>query len=142
MEPSYWLIKQEPDDYAWSTFARDKSTRWTGVRNYQARNFLRAMRRGDLVLYYHSGKEKQVVGIAGVDREAYPDPTAEEGDWSAVDLACVKVLTSPVTLAAIKATPALNSLLLLRHTRLSVMPVRPPEFALILELGRTTLNRR
>src|SRR5512134_2802500 len=103
MSKGCWLVKQEPADYAWASFVREGRTAWTGVRNFAARKHLRAMRKGDLVFYYHSGEEKQAVGLARVEKEAYPDPTATEGDWSAVDLSPVKPLRKPVTLATIKA---------------------------------------
>jgi len=135
---NYWLVKQEPEDYAWATFAQERRTAWTGVRNFQARNNLRAMRLGDLVLFYHSVSEKQVVGIARVAKEAYPDPTANEGEWSSVDLAPVEALKSPVTLEMIKADKSLRALPLLKHTRLSVMPLRGAEFERILKLGQTS----
>src|SRR5213080_1937925 len=99
----YWLVKQEPEDYSWADLNKDGRTSWTGVRNFQARNNLRAMKKGDLVLFYHSVTEKQVVGIARVQKEAYPDPTASEGDWSCVTLMPVKAVKQPVTLAAMKA---------------------------------------
>src|SRR5882762_1715344 len=99
----YWLVKQEPEDYSWSDLERDGRTSWTGVRNFQARNNLRAMKKGDLVLFYHSVSEKQVVGVAKVEKEAYPDPTAKEDDWSAVDLVPHKKLRQRITLEAIKA---------------------------------------
>ncbi|MCX8089879.1 MAG: EVE domain-containing protein [Verrucomicrobiae bacterium] len=136
---SHWLVKQEPGEYAWADFVRDGRTAWTGVRNFQARNHLRAMRRGDLVLYYHSGEERAVVGVARVEREAYPDPTAREGDWSCVDLVPVKPLARPVTLAEIKADPALRDMPLLRQSRLSVMPLTAGQFRRLLALGRTRL---
>ncbi|MDW8308139.1 MAG: EVE domain-containing protein [Verrucomicrobiales bacterium] len=136
---SHWLVKQEPGEYAWADFVRDGRTAWTGVRNFQARNHLRAMRRGDLVLYYHSGEERAVVGVARVEREAYPDPTAREGDWSCVDLVPVKPLARPVTLAEIKADPALRDMPLLRQSRLSVMPLTAGQFRRLLVLGRTRL---
>ena len=134
---NYWLVKQEPETYSWTQFVADAGTAWTGVRNFQARNFLRAMRVGDLALFYHSGGEKQIVGLARVVREAYPDATAEEGDWSAVDLAPVKALTKPVTLAAIKAELSLSALPLVRQSRLSVSPVTKEQFSRLLELGAT-----
>jgi predicted RNA-binding protein with PUA-like domain len=137
MTPNHWLVKQEPDDYAWTDFTADKRSAWTGVRNYQARNHLRAMRHGDFVLYYHSGDEKQIVGLARVIREAYPDPTAKEGDWSAVDLAPVKPLTQSVSLATIRQDKALGSMALLRNSRLSVTPLTPAEFARLLDLAKT-----
>src|SRR5208282_4645027 len=100
---NYWLVKSEPEAYSWSDLLKDGKTAWTGVRNFAARNNLRAMKAGDHVFFYHSGEEKSVVGLARITREAYPDSTADEGDWSAVDLAPVKTLAKPVTLAAIKA---------------------------------------
>src|SRR5947208_6370298 len=102
MAKHFWIVKPEPEAYSWSTFVQEGKTAWTGVRNFQARNNLRAMKRNDLVLFYHSVSEKQVVGIAKVEKEAYPDPTADEGDWSCVDLIPVKSLAQPVTLETIK----------------------------------------
>lgn len=130
-----WLVKQEPDSYSWSDFTADRGTSWTGVRNYTARNNLRGMGKGDEVLFYHSGEEKAVVGLARVTRTAYADATATEGDWSAVDLAPVKRLAKPVTLAAIKANPRLTEMKLVRQSRLSVMPVAPAEFRTILKMA-------
>ena len=135
----HWLVKQEPEAYSWSTFVKDGRTAWTGVRNFQARNNLRAMKKGDLVLYYHSVSDKQVVGIARVDREAYPDKTAEEGDWSCVDLVPVKAVTEPVPLGSIKTDKLLKDLPLVRQSRLSVSAVTPEQFRRILQLGRTKL---
>ena len=135
MAKSYWLVKQEPESYAWATFVRDGRAAWTGIRNYQARNHLRAMRKGDAVLYYHSVSEKQVVGIARVEREAYPDPTAQEGDWSCVDLAPDRALSSPVSLEVIKADRVLKEMPLVRHTRLSAMPLTKEQFERVVELG-------
>lgn len=137
---NHWLVKQEPDTYPWSQFVADKRATWDGVRNYQARNNLRAMAKGDAVLFYASGDDKSVVGVAKVVRTAYPDPTAkdEDGDWSAVDLAPVAALKQPVSLATIKATPALKDILLVRHTRLSVMPLPAAAFATIVQLGGGT----
>ncbi|HTI71921.1 MAG TPA: EVE domain-containing protein [Candidatus Limnocylindria bacterium] len=134
----YWLVKQEPEAYSWADFVRDGKVVWTGVRNFQARNNLRAMKKGDLVFFYHSVSEKQVVGVAKVLREHYPDATAEEGDWSCVDLQPVKPLLKPVTLAQLKADPAMADLLLIRHSRLSVVPVSPKQYERILQLGGTT----
>ena len=136
---NHWLVKQEPAEFAWADFVRDGRTAWTGVRNFQARNHLRAMKRGDRVLYYHSGEERAVVGVARVEREAYPDPTATEGDWSCVDLVPVKALARPVTLAEIKADPALKDMPLLRQARLSVMPLTAAQFRRVLALGKTRL---
>ncbi|MBE2181130.1 MAG: EVE domain-containing protein [Chthoniobacterales bacterium] len=130
-----WLVKQEPEAYAWEQFVRDRRTAWTGVRNFQARNNLRAMRRGDNVFYYHSVTGKEVVGLAKVEREAYADPTAKEGDWSCVDLVPVKPCRTPVTLARIKEEPALRGLALLRQGRLSVMPVTAGEAKTLRKLG-------
>ena len=131
----YWLVKQEPGSYSWSDFQRERGTSWTGVRNYTARNILRKMAKGDQVLFYHSGDEKGVVGIAKVTRTAYPDPTAKEGDWSTVDLAAVKPLARPVTLREIKANSRLKGILLVRQSRLSVMPLAEPEFREIVNMG-------
>jgi predicted RNA-binding protein with PUA-like domain len=130
----YWLVKQEPEAYSWSDFVREGGTKWTGVRNFQARNNLRAMRKGDAVLFYHSVSDKAVVGIAQVTREAFPDPTAMEGDWSAVELKPVKALRKPVTLEQIKAEAKLREIVLLRNSRLSVQPLGKAEFELICQL--------
>ena len=135
----YWLVKQEPEKYPWAQFVEDKGTYWDGVRNYQARNNLRAMKEGDLVLYYHSVSEKAVVGIASVTTEAYPDPTAKEGDWSVVDLKPLKAITEPVTLDQIKTDPKLSEVALIKQSRLSVMPLRVDEFKRILLLGKTKI---
>ena len=124
----FWLVKQEPSSYSWSDLVADGGTSWTGVRNYTARNNLRNMRRGDEVFFYHSGEEKAVVGIAKVTRTAYRDPTASEGDWSAVDLAPVKPLRRAVTLREVKANPRLKNIPLVRQSRLSVMPLHEREF--------------
>jgi predicted RNA-binding protein with PUA-like domain len=133
---NFWLVKQEPSAYSWANFVADGKTPWTGVRNYTARNNLRAMRKGDTVLFYHSVSEKAVVGIAKVIREAYPDPTATEGDWSAVDLAPEKALPRPVTLDEIKHNPRLKKMALLRLSRLSVQPLTNAEFQEILRMAR------
>ena len=133
----YRLVKQEPEAYTWATFAQEGRTAWTGVRNFQARNNLRAMKQGDCVLFYHSVSEKQVVGLARVAREAYPDPTATEGDWSCVDLVPAKALNQPVGLDAIKADAKLKDLPLLQQSRLSVMPLAERAFERLLELGLT-----
>src|ERR1041385_2320481 len=120
--PSYFLAKSEPDVYAFARLAKEGKTSWDGVRNFEARNNLRKMKKGDLVLFYHSGDDKAVVGIAKVSREAYADPTAEEGDWSAVDLEPMKPFAEPVSLAAMKADSALEGFELLKKSRLSVVP--------------------
>ncbi len=135
----YWLVKQEPEAYSWTRFVKEGRTAWTGVRNFQARNNLRAMKKGDFVVYYHSVTEKQVVGVAKVTRQAYPDPTATEGDWSCVDLVPVKSLKQPVPLECIKADKTLKDLLLIRQSRLSVMPLTAQEFKHLLHLGETTM---
>jgi len=121
--------------YSWSDFLKDGSAAWTGVRSFAARKNLRAMRTGDRAFFYHSGEEKTVVGLARVTREAYPDPTADEGDWSAVDLAPEKSLSKPVTLAAVRADKMLKEMALVRQTRLSVMPVTPGQFTRLLALS-------
>jgi predicted RNA-binding protein with PUA-like domain len=137
MSKQYWLVKQEPESYSWTNFVGDGGTAWTGVRNFQARNNLRAMRKGDLVFFYHSGDEKQVVGAARVEREAYPDPTAKEGDWWGVDLVPLKPLAKAVTLRAIKSDKVLSGMLLVKNTRLSVVPVTADQAGRILELAET-----
>src|SRR5229473_7147338 len=132
---NFWLVKQEPSSYSWSDFVADGETNWTGVRNYAARNNLRRMREGDEVLFYHSGIEKAVVGIAKVTRAAYPDPTARDGDWNAVDLAPIKSLRRPVTLRQIRGDPRLSKIQLVRQSRLSVMPLISAEFRTIVHMG-------
>jgi len=132
----YWLVKQEPEDYSWQTFVKEGRVVWTGVRNFSARNNLRAMKKGDQVLFYHSISEKQIVGIAKVDKEAYPDPTATEGDWASVDLVPFKALPQPVQLAAIKADKMLRNMKLVKISRLSVSQVQPEEFERVLELAK------
>jgi predicted RNA-binding protein with PUA-like domain len=136
---NHWLVKQEPESYSWADFLRDGKAAWTGVRNYQARNNLRAMKKGDLVFFYHSVSEKQIVGLAKVTREAYPDTTATEGDWSCVDLAPVKPLSRPVTLQEIKEDSQLAELLLLRNSRISVSPVGAAQFTRLLALAGTKM---
>ena len=131
----FWLVKQEPSTYSWEDFKAEGKTAWTGVRNYTARNNLRSMRKGNAVLFYHSVTDKMVVGIARVIREAYPDPTAKEGDWSAVDLAPDKALASPVSLEEIKRNPKLKEMALLRLSRLSVQPVTTAQFAEIVRMS-------
>jgi predicted RNA-binding protein with PUA-like domain len=131
----HWLVKQEPDSYSWEDFAKDRRTSWDGVRNYQARNNLRAMAVGDLVLFYASGDSKSVVGTAKVSKAAYPDPTADDPAWISVELEAVAKLKRDVTLAEIRADAALGGMILVRHTRLSVMPLAPAEFERIVGLG-------
>jgi len=139
MTGSHWLVKSEPDAYSWANLVRDGTTAWTGVRNYQARSHLRAMRRGDRVFFYHSVTDKRVVGVAQVTKEAYPDPTAKEGDWSCVDLKPVQPLAKPVSLEAIKADPTLAHLPLIRQSRLSVMPLTKAQAERLLEVAETRL---
>lgn len=134
---NYWLVKSEPDAYAWATFVKDGKTAWTGVRNFAARLHLRAMKKGDTVFFYHSGEGKDVVGVAQVIKEAYPDATAEEGDWSCVDLKPIKPLATPVTLAQIKADAVLKEMTLVRQSRLSVSPVTAAQAERLLKLGET-----
>ena len=136
---TYWLVKSEPFVYSYDDLLRDGTTDWSGVRNYGARNFLRAMKNGDLVLFYHSREGLEVVGIAKVVREHYPDPTAEKGDWSAVDLAPYKRLEKPVTLKAIKQESDLANIGLVRIGRLSVMPLEEKEFVKIVKMSDTEL---
>ena len=131
---NFWLVKQEPSSYSWADFTADRGTSWTGVRNYTARNNLRRMHKGDEVLFYHSGEEKAVVGIAKVVRIAYRDPTAPDDDWSTIDLVPVRPLERPVTLRQIKNEPSLNQIQLVRQSRLSVMPLGSKEFRNILRM--------
>ena len=131
----HWMVKSEPAAYSWAQFTSDKTAAWTGVRNFQARNNLRAMKVGDLVLFYHSVTGKEIVGIAKVTRTAYPDATAAEPGWDCVDIAPVRAFLKAVPLAQIKATPALKDIALLRQSRLSVLPLTPTEYALLLQLG-------
>ena len=135
MATNSWLVKQEPEDYSWDDLVRDKKTAWTGVRNFQARNNLRNMKTGDAVLFYHSGKEKSVVGIAEVAKAAYADPTADDDSWIAVDIKPVKRLANSVSLADIRANAKLNDLLLVRQSRLSVMPVSSKDFDEIVRMS-------
>lgn len=132
---NYWLVKQEPSDYSWEDFVKEKGTAWTGVRNFQARNNLRTMKRGDRVLFYHSGDARAVVGVAEVRQEAHADPTAEEGDWVCVDLKPVRAFQSPVELSRIKADAKLAGIALVKQSRLSVMPLTAREFKHLLRMG-------
>ena len=131
---NYWLVKSEPDSYSWDDLVAEGKTSWTGVRNFTARNNLRNMHVGDEVLFYHSVTDKAVVGIAKVVRAAYPDPTAKEGDWSAVDLAPIKRLRNPVTLDQIKTKRSLENISLVRQSRLSVHALAAAEFREIVRL--------
>ncbi|MBT5167731.1 MAG: EVE domain-containing protein [Opitutales bacterium] len=134
-----WLVKQEPETTLGKNSSRKKKTIWEGVHNYQARNFMRQMAKDDLVLFCHSGKAKELVRLAKVAKPAYPDPTAAEGDWSAFDLQAIKVLAQTVSLKKIKADPELQSMHLVRNSRLSVMPVDAKEFKRLLDLAQTSL---
>ena len=137
--PGYFLVKSEPYKYPFEKLVADKRTTWDGVRNFEARNHLRSMKVGDVLLFYHSNEGKEIVGLAKVVRTAYPDPTAKEGDWSVVDIAPVKPLAAPVSLATIRDDEKLAEMQLLRRSRLSVVPVTPAEFKRVLELGKTKL---
>lgn len=139
MAKGFWLVKSEPSVYPWSRFVAEKRTVWDGIRSFEARNNLRAMKQGDLVLFYHSNEGKEVVGLASVAAEATPEKTKDEGDWSVVELACKKPLAKPVTLAQIKAEKKLAGFGLVKKSRLSVVPATQAEFDLILSLSGTKL---
>jgi predicted RNA-binding protein with PUA-like domain len=132
---NYWLVKSEPGSYSWSAFVKDGKTAWTGVRNFAARINLRAMKKDDLVFYYHSVTGKEIVGLARVAKEAYPDPTATEGDWSCVDLVPAKPLKRPVGLEALKSDKILKQMTLVKIGRLSVSPVTREQYGRIMELS-------
>lgn len=132
---NYWLIKSEPFKYSWDQFVKDKVTFWDGVRNYAARNNLKAMRKGDLLFWYHSNEGLEIVGIAKLVKEFYQDPTTEDDAWVVVDVAPYKKLKKPVSLAQIKAHPALQQMALVRLGRLSVQPVTPDEWAIVMQLA-------
>ena len=134
---NYWLVKSEPAAYSWAAFVKDGKAAWTGVRNFQARNNLRAMKKGDTVCFYHSVTDKQIVGLARVAKEFYPDATAEEGDWSCVDLVPVKPLAQPVSLETIKADKLLREMPLVKQSRLSVTPLAEAQFQRLCELAGT-----
>jgi predicted RNA-binding protein with PUA-like domain len=131
----YWLVKSEPGTYAWSRLVADERTTWDGVRNFEARNNLRAMKKGDSLLFYHSGDDKAVVGIARVARQAYQDPTTKD-DWSVVDVEPVSALARPVTLAEMRASPKLAKMALLRKSRLSVVPLTKNEHDVIVAMSK------
>ena len=132
----HWLVKSEPFKYSWAQLLKDKRTFWDGVRNYQARNNLQAMKKGDQVLFYHSNEELAVVGVAVVVKEAYQDPTTEDARWVAVDIEPIETLTTPVTLDEMKQEERLHNIALIRQSRLSVMPLNKEEFVLIAAKGR------
>ncbi|NEM98157.1 EVE domain-containing protein [Pontibacter burrus] len=131
----YWLVKSEPETFSWADLVRDGRTCWDGVRNFQARNNLQQMQPGDMVLFYHSVSEKAIVGIAKVDKAAYPDPTTDDAKWVAVDLVPFRDFKDPVTLEQIKKDERLQNIALLRQSRLSVMPLQAEEFDILLALG-------
>ena len=133
---NYWLVKQEPESYSFETFQKEKKTDWTGVRNFTARNNLKEMKVGDKVFYYHSGEERAVVGLAKVSKAAFPDPTADEGSWVAVELEAGKAVKNPVTLAAIKANKKLAEMKLVKLSRLSVSPVTKAEWDEIMDMAK------
>jgi len=132
----YWLVKSEPFKYSWDRFVEDGETYWDGVRNYQARNNLRAMKKGDQVFFYHSNEGLEIVGVAKVVKEHYQDPTTDDERWSVVDLKPVKKLKRPISLQEIKEDERLQDIALVRQSRLSVMPIDPEEFDAILELSK------
>ncbi len=132
----YWLVKSEPHKYSWDDLQKDGGTYWDGVRNYQARNNLRAMQVGDLVLYYHSNEGLAVVGVARVTKEAYQDPTTADDRWSVVDIEPVETLAAPITLSEMKQDKKLQDMVLIKQSRLSVMPVMKKEFDRIIKKGR------
>ena len=132
---NYWLVKSEPDAFSWDQQVANGVEPWTGVRNHSAKLNLKAMQKGDLAFFYHSNIGKQIVGVVQVAREAYPDPTAESGDWVCVDMKAVRPMPKPVSLVDIKATPELAELALIRQSRLSVMPVSKPHWDRICRMG-------
>jgi len=133
---AYWLVKSEPSVYSWEQFEKDKETQWTGVRNYAARLHLRAMKKGDEVLYYHSNEGMEIVGIAKVAKEVYQDPTTDDERWVAVDLKPFKRLKHPVSLAQIKEEPRLKDMALVRLGRLSVQPVTDEEWKMVMAMAK------
>jgi predicted RNA-binding protein with PUA-like domain len=132
---NYWLVKSDPDTYGWKELVEEKSTAWTGVRNYAARIHLRAMKKGDVVLFYHSGEDRMVMGLSEVSKEAYADPTATEGDWVCVDLKAKQPFKNPVSLTEIKKEVSLKEIPLIRISRLSVMPMDKKAFDTIVKMG-------
>ncbi len=139
---AYWLVKSEPFKYSWDQFVTDKQTYWDGVRNYAARNNMRAMKKGDQVLFYHSNEGVEIIGIAQVIREAYQDPTTSEEAWVVVDLKPVKKLKKPVTLSSIKSDPRLSEMALVKLSRLSVQPVTTEEWKVVMELAEEKGNTK
>ncbi len=131
---NYYILKSEPSTYSWNDLVKDTETAWTGVRNYQARNNLRAMKKGDICLFYHSGEEKSVVGVAKVSKEAYQDPTTTEPNWVCVDITPIKALEKHVSLATMKKHPTLSKMLLVRHSRLSAIPITADDYHTMISL--------
>ncbi len=132
---AYWLIKSEPEVYGWDQLNKDKQTRWDGIRNYAARNHLKAMKKGDELFFYHSNKGTEIVGIATVVKEAYPDPTSDDPAWFAIDIRPLKKMAKPVTLDQIKKEKKLAAMALVRISRLSVQPVTTEEWQIIMKMG-------
>lgn len=139
MIQQYWLLKSEPSTWSWQDQLHVKSEPWTGVRNYQARNFMKQMKIGDLAFFYHSNEGKEIVGIVKVVKPYYPDPTDDDGKFGCVDVSAVHSLKTPVKLAQIKADPRLENIALIRQSRLSVMPITNTEWEIILKRGNTCL---
>lgn len=135
---NYWLLKTEPETFSWDNLVEQKTAMWDGVRNYQARNNLRKMKKGDIALFYHSVKNPGIVGIAEIVKEHYPDPTAKEGDWSVIDVKPVRKLERIITLQEIKAYSTLKDMVLVKSSRLSVQPVAKEEFEIIMKLEKTS----
>jgi predicted RNA-binding protein with PUA-like domain len=138
---NYWLVKSEPDAFSWDQQVKNKVEPWTGVRNHMAKNNLKTMKKGDLAFFYHSNIGKEIVGIVKVAREAYPDPTAESGDWVCVDMRAVQPVPAPVSLATIKADPRFSDLGLVRLSRLSVVPVSEAHWHALCDLGKVKLKK-
>lgn len=134
---NFWLVKSEPNTYSIEQMKSDKKTLWEGVRNYQARNFMREMKKGDKALFYHSGKDKAVVGEVDIVKEHYQDPTTDDTNWVAVDVKFSKILSKPVTLSEIKATKSLSKMLLVTNSRLSVMSITDKEYDTILKMSNS-----
>ncbi len=132
----YWLVKSEPGAYGWDDLVKEGEATWDGVRNYQARNFLKEMGVGERVLFYHSGKHRKIVGVAKVTQGAYPDPTTDDPRWVAVSMVAEQAFDNPISLATIKADPQLEGILLVKQSRLSVMPIDPAHFNHLIELSR------
>ncbi len=141
MSGQFWLMKSEPAKYSFAQLLKDGRTTWDGVRNFEARNNMRGMKKGDLAFFYHSNEGKEIVGVVRVDREAYPDPTAPGEDWSVVEVVPVSYLKTPVSLDVIKSDPSLADIALLKRSRLSVVPVSKPHFDHLLELSKTKLPK-